>query len=147
MPWWYYKFLSFFSNLLRFLSHFSLCYCHLFSLTSISVIICICWLYGSSIFMWSYACRTLYGFTDSGKEWNYAPGTLNPLRYAIQSLWRIGQPTQDLNCYFLSCTASLPLNGTKLHCLVTERFALAQGRYVIVSGSVSFTANMTIDWQ
>jgi len=38
IPWWYYNFLSFF-HLLRFLSHFSLYYCHLFSLTAIFVII------------------------------------------------------------------------------------------------------------
>ena len=35
--------------LLRFLSHFSLYYCHLFTLTSISVIIYICRPYESSI--------------------------------------------------------------------------------------------------
>ena len=47
IPWWY-DFLSFF-YLLRFLSHFSLYYCHLFTLTSISVIIYICRPYESSI--------------------------------------------------------------------------------------------------
>ena len=43
--------LYFFSYLLLFLSHFLLYYCHSFSLTSISVIIYICWPYESSISM------------------------------------------------------------------------------------------------
>jgi len=50
IPWWCITFFIFF-YLLCFLSHFLLCYCHLFSLTSISVIIYICWPYESFISM------------------------------------------------------------------------------------------------
>jgi len=77
MPWSYYNFLSF-SHLLRFLSHFLLYYCHLFSLTSISVIIYICWPYESSIFMRCDHMHEVGRGTDSGKEWNYASGTGSP---------------------------------------------------------------------
>jgi len=45
IPWWYYNFIFFY--LLRFLSHFSLYYLPLIQLTSISVIIYICWPYES----------------------------------------------------------------------------------------------------
>jgi len=84
MPWWYY---NFFSHSLRFLSHFSLYYFHLFSLTSISVIIYICWPHESSIFMRSYAWSRTYvvrirvrnGIMHTGQTTSYIKDAVTPI--------------------------------------------------------------------